>query len=98
MFAEREACVSRGGCLQPGLERLERGVDLLHREAVARGVESLEPLPGDVDDHPLGRLDVATFGELCEGRDRDAARRLREDAGRLGEEADAVADLVETTG
>ena len=49
-------------------------------------------------DDALVRVDVAALGELRERRRRHAAGGLGEDAGRLGEQADAGADLVVVDG
>ena len=80
--------------LDAGLERFERRLDLVHREALARRVQRLQALAGDVDDDALVGVDLARLGELREHRDRDAAGGLGEDPGRLGQQADAGADLV----
>src|SRR5512138_1047381 len=73
---------------EPGVDdggRAEGGLDRLHRlEAVSR----------DAEDHLVGGAELPFAGELRGGGDGDAARGLGEDAGRAGEEADPIDQLV----
>src|SRR6478735_6719670 len=77
-----------------GLEALEGGVDLVHLERIARRVERLQTLAGDVDDDPLAVGQLAPFGQLAQDADGDAAGGLGEDAGRLRQQLDPFADLL----
>ena len=76
------------------IELVERRRDLVGLERAAHRVERLQALAGDDEHDALVRVDVAALGELGEHRGRRAAGGLGEDAGRLGEQADAGADLV----
>ena len=61
---------------------------------LADGVERLQALAGDVEDHALVGTDVAALGQLAQHRRGHAAGRLGEDSGRLGEQLDALDDLL----
>src|SRR5215204_6546231 len=56
--------------LQLGLEVLDGGLDLVHLEPVARRVERLQALAGDVCDHALVAVDVPAPRDLRKRRDR----------------------------
>ena len=66
----------------------------MHLEPIAGRVECLQPLAGEVDDDPLAGRDFSALGELAQNADGDAAGGLGEDARGLGEQVDAVADLL----
>ncbi len=63
-------------------------------ERVADGVDRLEAVAGDDEDHALVRPDVAALGQLRERRGGHTTGRLGEDARRLGEQTDTGTDLV----
>ena len=71
-----------------------RRLDLGDLERAAHGVDRLQAVAGDAEHDALVGVDVAALGELGQHRGGDAAGGLGEDAGRLGEQADAGADLV----
>src|SRR5215212_6166500 len=76
------------------LETLEGGVDLVHLERIASGVERLQSLPRDVDDDPLSGGQLTAFGQLAQDSDGDPAGGLGEDPGRLRQQLDPLADLL----
>src|SRR5204862_413372 len=69
----------------------DRGKD---RDLVPLAQLRLQSLAGYVDHGPLAGIDLTPRRELLERRDRDPARGLGEDPGRLGEEPDPGPDLV----
>src|SRR3954451_660025 len=90
----RETLAGARDRLQLGLEALEGRLDLVHVEALPRGVERLQALAGDVSDDPVRGIDIPSARQLRQHRDSDPTRCLGEDAGGLGEQADALADLL----
>src|SRR6185312_7810343 len=76
------------------LEGLDAGIDLPRLERSADRVEGLEALAGDVGHHALLGVDVAALRQLGQHRGGHPAGGLGEDAGRLGQQPDALADLI----
>ena len=65
-------------------------------ERAAHGVKRLQAFAGDDEHDALVGADLAALRELRKARRRHAAGGLGEDARRLGQQADAAADLVVT--
>src|SRR4051794_32582703 len=79
--------------LDLALEGADRGLDRVRFEGAPHRVEGLQALSGDHEHDPLVAFDVAPLGQLRERRRGHTAGGLREDAGGLGQQADALADL-----
>ena len=71
---------------------------VLRLEGAADRVERLQALAGDHQHDALVGVDVAARGELREHGGGDAAGGLGEDAGRLRQQRDALADLLVADG
>ena len=80
---------------QRRFERLHRGLDVhLRWQHVLYGFLRLQARPGHAGDHELVRPDVLSLHELSQAGDGHTTRGLGEDAFGLGQQADALHDLI----